>query len=541
MKLSRRIFLYAFLPVCLMLGGGFAVERFLMERVVKQTVRDSLRASQKQAQRLRAESEAQSTRLLATVAENPTLKASLKLLNTVGDHPEVRRTLEDQLRDLAAIIGCELMLLADGQGNLVAGVERNGNVFPGISGNRLPKQTSGLVSIDGRFFGLAGIPVNLGGENLGTMSVGRRFEPAYEEGAMVLQRGGSVVFSNFPGIDSSTLDNALAACDDADPCEVRIARTAYLSLPAEGLSSGPYRARTFQSIDAVWGPLERVIGLVFGVAGVAMLLAALLFSALAARSVTWPLIRLVTRLKDSRRTGQLPTDLDASSGILEVNQLAEAFQDAARTVAQSRTQLEEAYVDFAQSMIHALEARDAYTAGHSRRVSGYSYDIACEMKLDEELLETIRVGALLHDIGKIGVPDSILGKHDRLSEEEFEVIRQHPVIGQKILAGLGAFDRYIPIVELHHENHDGTGYPHGLAGFKIPLEARIVHVADAYDAMTSDRPYRKGMPDVLVLRILRDNAGTQFDPDVVNVFLGLVKSRRSGVLKGSEHAVQPVA
>ncbi|MFN7926296.1 MAG: hypothetical protein U0Q16_39725 [Bryobacteraceae bacterium] len=289
MKLSQRIFLLVFLPVCLMLGGGFAVERFLMAESVKDTIRASLRASQRQAQRLRAESEAQSARLLATVAENPTLKASLTLLNTTGDRAAVRNTLDDQLRDLATIIGCDMMLLSDGDGRLISGVERNGKAFTPVATKDVPSREPGLVSIGGHLFSLSGIPVNLGPVNLGTLSVGRRFDPPFEEGATVLQRAGSVVFSNIPNVERQALERALLPCEDNVPCEVRIAGESFLAMPAEGLSSGPYVARTFQSIDSVWAPLERVIGIVFGVVGAAMLLAAIVVSMLAARSVTSPL------------------------------------------------------------------------------------------------------------------------------------------------------------------------------------------------------------------------------------------------------------
>src|SRR5581483_1595525 len=114
-------------------------------------------------------------------------------------------------------------------------------------------------------------------------------------------------------------------------------------------------------------------------------------------------------------------------------------------------------------------------------------------------------------------------KPGRLTEEEFELIRQHPTIGKRILEGVQGFDPYLDVVELHHEDWDGAGYPHGLAGEAVPLPARIVHVADAYDAMTSDRPYRRGMTHEHALRIIRENAGRQFDPDVVETFLEIAE------------------
>ena len=134
-------------------------------------------------------------------------------------------------------------------------------------------------------------------------------------------------------------------------------------------------------------------------------------------------------------------------------------------------------------------------------------------------LDEIRVGALLHDIGKIGISDTVLLKPGKLTNEEFAIIKQHPEIGRRILEGVHGFARYLAVVELHHENWDGTGYPRGQSGEATPLAARIVHVCDAYDAMTTDRPYRRGMSHGKAISILREFAGTQFDPHVVEVFV----------------------
>jgi HD-GYP domain-containing protein (c-di-GMP phosphodiesterase class II) len=147
------------------------------------------------------------------------------------------------------------------------------------------------------------------------------------------------------------------------------------------------------------------------------------------------------------------------------------------------------------------------------------------MHLSSEEIAVIREGALLHDVGKIGISDRVLQKPGALSNEEFELIRRHPLIGRKIIERVEGLAPYLSIVELHHENQDGSGYPWRLAGSGIPLDARIVHVADAYDAMTSDRPYRKGMTPDRALVILRENAGTQFDPEVVSAFARLHPER----------------
>jgi HD-GYP domain-containing protein (c-di-GMP phosphodiesterase class II) len=143
------------------------------------------------------------------------------------------------------------------------------------------------------------------------------------------------------------------------------------------------------------------------------------------------------------------------------------------------------------------------------------------MELSPDDVERIRVGALLHDIGKIGIADSVLQKPGRLTEEEWILIKQHPVIGRRILEGVQGFASYLGAVELHHENWDGTGYPKGQSGTETPIDARIIHVVDAYDAMTTDRSYRRAMTHERAVSILRENAGRQFDARVVAIFLSL--------------------
>jgi putative nucleotidyltransferase with HDIG domain len=201
-----------------------------------------------------------------------------------------------------------------------------------------------------------------------------------------------------------------------------------------------------------------------------------------------------------------------------VRRLIDSFNRAAAAVREGRENLTLAYVEFVQSLASALDARDPYTAGHSRRVSEMSSATARALGLSAELAERVRVGALLHDIGKIGVPDEVLRKPGRLSPEEFTLVQEHPTIGRRILEGVNGFHPYLAAVELHHENWDGTGYPQGQAGIETPMDARIIHVADAYDAMTTDRPYRRGMSHEEAIARLCDGAGTQFDPEVVRRF-----------------------
>jgi putative nucleotidyltransferase with HDIG domain len=185
------------------------------------------------------------------------------------------------------------------------------------------------------------------------------------------------------------------------------------------------------------------------------------------------------------------------------------------SVSAAEAETQSAYTAAIRALAAALDARDPYTAGHSERVSVLSVAIGRALQLPADELEVLRLGALLHDIGKIGVPDEVLRKPGPLTAGEFDAIKQHTVLGARILRTVPFLARHIPIVELHHERPDGGGYPHGLAGDDIPLAARIVHVADAYDAITNARAYRPGRQSGDALRELWACAGTDFDAEVV--------------------------
>ncbi|MCH5210135.1 MAG: HD-GYP domain-containing protein [Oscillospiraceae bacterium] len=177
-----------------------------------------------------------------------------------------------------------------------------------------------------------------------------------------------------------------------------------------------------------------------------------------------------------------------------------------------------------ETIAHALEAKDAYTRGHSQRVAAYSVQIAKELGLPEEDVKNIRTVALLHDIGKIGIPDSVLNKPGKLTDEEYNMMKLHPVTGCEIMKDINSIPGVHVGTKYHHERYDGKGYPEGLSGDNIPYIARVIAVADAYDAMTSTRVYRKRLSDEEVMSELENGVGTQFDPNIAKTLIKLIKS-----------------
>lgn len=185
--------------------------------------------------------------------------------------------------------------------------------------------------------------------------------------------------------------------------------------------------------------------------------------------------------------------------------------------------LEKSYFQAFSALANAIEARDPYTAGHTDRVSTVAELVAAELQWENRRLRLVRMGCTLHDIGKIGVPDSILNKTGRLTDEEKDLMNSHPELGLKIINGIDLFTPAIPYIASHHEWYDGSGYPEGLAGEQIPIEGRLLTVVDTFDAIMSDRPYRKGSSLKDTLEEIVKFSGTQFDPDIVDALLRVIR------------------
>jgi len=204
-----------------------------------------------------------------------------------------------------------------------------------------------------------------------------------------------------------------------------------------------------------------------------------------------------------------------------------AYQQALRYAEDVRTLYQQLQRGIYQSLLglaNALEAKDVYTRGHSERVGASSRRLALALGLLEPQAEIVARAGLLHDIGKIGVPETVLRKAGPLTSEEWALMRRHPLIGAQIVAPFEFFTAGATVIRHHHERVDGSGYPDGLAGDAIPVGARIVAVADVYDALTSDRPYRQAMSNADARAFLRTQAGVGLDDEMVDAFIGLIEN-----------------
>jgi putative nucleotidyltransferase with HDIG domain len=247
----------------------------------------------------------------------------------------------------------------------------------------------------------------------------------------------------------------------------------------------------------------------------------------------------VEELKRGQRSKPLRVYAEDELGRLTAsfNEMTELITGQREKLGQYARELEEAYISTVRVLGAAIEARDHYTLGHSTRVAEYAVELARELGYGADKVEEIEISCLFHDVGKIKVPDAILHKKGRLDPHEFKEMQRHPGYGAEILSKARTLYKYIPAVRHHHEWYDGSGYPDGLSRDLIPDEAAIISLADAYDAMTSNRPYRDALSDERALGIIRESAGKQFNPEFARVFLELRKKRGPTLAAAAEQGL----
>lgn len=502
--------------------------------IVRDHVRQSVVERLETGQRLLAtleERKAEDLRAqVATLAENPTLKAALDTYEaerrtaSSAERAQLLATVRLELDKLAARIDPDVLAARNYDGALLA-----------VSGRRASEWTAAqqgdgsegtVIALPTGVFRTVTVPVMLGDIELGSFELAHALDDRYASELSTLSGARTLIVSG-DRVLATTLPAAAAAGLTADMLRT-IGDDGLIDLADEEYAIRPLLQKddaaiyVLDSIEASARPLVRSsLQTMGGIAFGAFVLAGLA-SLWLARTIARPIDTLSASLTEMTRTRTFDRPLTPSGASLEVDSLTSAFNTMMASVKSAEGETLNAYLEAIRALAMALDARDPYTAGHSERVSALSVAIGRKMGLDDGTLEVLRLGALLHDIGKIGISDNVLRKPAPLTVDEYTVIKTHPTVGSRILRSVRFLQPHLPIVELHHERPDGGGYPYGLKGSSIPVLARIVHVADAYDAITSARAYRPARPAAAGLHELQRCAGTDFDAEAVHALAAVL-------------------
>jgi putative nucleotidyltransferase with HDIG domain len=377
---------------------------------------------------------------------------------------------------------------------------------------REPSTFHAVAIVPAGVFRVSGAPLQLDNRDVGTLVLGTSLDDSYAKVLADLS-GADIVIT----VDHKVVARTVPAEVTRDLVAAEIEPGETTQLHGEEyavrtpLSSGPVRIYSLSSIDVAAREATRNAMKALGMVALGGFVLAAIGSLWLARTLTDPIKRVAGDIATMTASRDFGRTLDVDGTSRELDALATAFNELMGGLTAAEAETQSAYLGAIRALAAALDARDPYTAGHSERVSALSVLIARQLALSEAEVDIIRLGALLHDIGKIGVADHILRKPGALSADEFEQIRRHPGLGARILRKVPFLEPHLAIVELHHERPDGKGYPFGLLGDNIPLDARIVHVADAFDAMTSARAYRPARAASVALVELQRYSGTQFD------------------------------
>jgi len=475
---------------------------------------------------------------VATLAENSTLKAALdtyqselRTTNPAG-RQDLVATIVRELDKLAVRIDPDVLEVRNLSGEVLAVAGRRAGEWPAYSRVTAPRHSSGVSFVTGPsgVFRLASVPIGLQGTELGTLSLAYALDERYakeisklSEAQTLILSGNRIVAATLPAgpqlaLTPEVIQATFAADqwreDDSGQNVVVLGDSEYAVRRL--LREGAAQVYVLDSINALARPaMESALRTMGWIALGAFLLAALA-SIWLSRTIARPIDLLSASLSGMTESRTFDEPLTPGGDSLEVDALTATFNTMIQSVKAAEAERLSAYVGTIRALALALDARDPYTAGHSERVSAVALAIGRALAMNDTDLEVLRLGALLHDIGKIGISDQVLMKPGPLTADEYETIKQHPVVGARILRSVPFLEPHIPIVELHHERPDGKGYPHGLRADEIPRVASIVHVADAFDAMTSARAYRPARAASDGLRELWRCAGTQFDAEVVH-------------------------
>jgi putative nucleotidyltransferase with HDIG domain len=459
----------------------------------------------------------------ATLAENPTLKAAFdtytteaRLASNYEQRLEAQQTVTRELEKLAAVTSASVLAILDAESRVFASAGTSRQRWPTNERVKLSNRPSGtfqtVAVVAGGAFRVSGVPLRLDQREVGTLVLGTSLDNAYADVLADLSDAGIVITVNHQVVASTVAEEVtrdLVAGEAVPTVTAQLNGEQYAIRTL--LNSGPVRIYSLTSIDAAAREAQSKAMWALGTVALGGFVLAAFGSLWLARTLTDPIKRVAGDIATMTAARDFGRTLEIAGTSRELDALATAFNELMGGLTTAEAETQSAYLGAIRALAAALDARDPYTAGHSERVSALSVLIARQLQLTEAEVDIIRLGALLHDIGKIGVADHILRKPGPLSADEFEQIRRHPGLGARILRKVPFLEPHLAIVELHHERPDGKGYPFGLLGDNIPLDARIVHVADAFDAMTSARAYRPARAASVALVELQRYSGTQFD------------------------------
>ena len=489
---------------------------------IEQAAVDNLDAAQRIFVEIEQHRHQESLVRLNALAENPGLAAAVTEYRPGAAITALQRELDRMASQLAA----DALIITDrGDRILASAGARRAAWLPNQSA-----QAGALLGDGGRLdevvrrpsalFRTAGVDVSGANPDLGHVYLATAIDDGYAAELSTLLRTpvtlvsrGEVLGTTLPGGVRSAL----------------IRRAG--ELPLEGmldLADEPHAVRrlssggplSFYAVESVGAHRATRNALqILGVVAIGAIALGALASLWLARALSSPIDQLSQQMRQMAAARDFSKKIPRTGTSRELDAFTDTFNHMVTSLQAAEAQTELAYVGAIKALAAALDARDTYTAGHSERVSALSVMIGRQLNLDTPQLDVLRLGALLHDIGKIGVADRVLQKNGPLTQEEFEIIKTHPALGAHILRQISFLTPHIPIVELHHERPDGRGYPHGLLGHATPVLARIVHVADAFDAMTTARAYRPAQTTTHAIAELWRYAGSQFDAEVVEAFV----------------------
>jgi len=517
-----------FVTVAIILSVVFIVLMVDTRDRVRASEVEKLSVAEKVFTALEARRQQEQLAAIATVAENPTLKAALDTYFTerafTGLPAEQERSLRDtvtvEAEKLAALTGADVLAILDADGRIFVSAGPWRDRWPHDERITIPAATptfQDIAVLSQGAFRMSGSVLSLLDREIGALVIGTSLDANYARelanlasADIVITVNGMVVASTAPG--EVATDLVQGSSNAGETATLSGEEYAIRTL----MGSGAARIYTLASIDAAARAATRDALMALGTVAFGAFVLAALGSLWLAQMLTEPIDRLSGEIAMMTASRDLRRPLQPTGTSLELDALAGAFNDLVQGLTAAEADTRAAYLGAIRALAATLDARDPYTAGHSERVSALSVLIGRQMGLGAAELDVLRLGALLHDIGKIGLSDAILRKPGPLTAEEYDQLKRHPGQGARILRQVPFLAPHIPIVELHHERPDGRGYPFGLRADDIPVAARIVHVADAFDAITSARAYRPARTAVEAIAELDRCSGTEFDPASVD-------------------------